>query len=100
MNSVREIAKAIISEMEDVQRDSGPFAAEHYRRIAVMTYANYLKRSPERSKEMNQQCLEESYLHFEKAISLGIPEERMEESFARLRDYWLPRLKEASDAKD
>ncbi len=99
MQPIREIAKAIISEMENVQSECDPESAKYYERLATITFADFLKRSPFRSQEMNQQCLEETWIYVEKAISMGIPEIRIEKSFDRLRSYWLPRLKEESNAK-
>lgn len=94
MNSIQETAKSIIKEMEGVQRECNPVQAEYYRRLAVIYYADALKSSPMRSKELTEQSIQKAYLYSEKAISLGIREERMEASFANLRAYWLPRLKE------
>ena len=93
MNSVREIAKSIIKEMESIKKECDPAAAKFYERMAVVSYADFLKRSPERSKEMNQQCSEEAALYCEKAISYGASETKIEQSFERLRTYWLPKLK-------
>jgi hypothetical protein len=100
MNTVREIAKAIVAEMRTVQEECTPAAAKHYERLSIITYADFLKRSPERTEAMNTQCLEESWLYAQKAISYGASEEKIEESFARLRAYWIPRLKEATNAED
>ena len=93
MHSVREIAKSIIAEMEGTRKERSPVAALHYRRMAVISYADFLKRSPERTEETNQRCLEEAWIFAHKAISYGEQESRIEESFDRLRAYWLPRLK-------
>ncbi len=100
MNSIQETAKSIIKEMQAVQDECQPEAAKYYRRMSIISYAEALKNAPTRSKEMTEQCFQEAYLYSEKAISLGIREERMEASFANLRAYWLPRLKDGPHAKD
>ena len=100
MQSVREVAKSIIAEMEGIQRECNPVQAEYFRRLAVISYADALKSSPMRSPELTEQSIQEAYAFSQKAIALGIREERMETSFSNLRDYWLPRLKEISHAKD
>jgi len=94
MNSVREIAKAIIAETGNSQKECTPEGARYYRRLAVITYADFLKRSLERSDELNKQRLEEVWLYAERAISCGAQEKTIEESFERLRKYWIPRLGE------
>lgn len=90
--TVKDIARSIVATMDTIQEECTPHAANHYRRLSIITYADFLKRSPERSEAMNAQCLEEAHLYAERAISFGIPEAKIEESFARLRSYWIPRL--------
>ena len=96
MNNVREIVRSVIEEMEGIVKEFNHSAADSYRRLAIMDYADYLKRSPERSPEMNKIIFENVLTLAEKAISLGASRERIEETFASLRGYWLPRLKEVS----
>ena len=94
MESVRDKVKSIIAEMEGVAHEFNPRAADSYRRLAILDYADYLKRSPERSPEMNQIIFEKVITLEEKAIALGASRERIEATFAGLRQYWLPKLKE------
>jgi hypothetical protein len=96
MNNVREVVKSVIAEMEGIVKECNPIAAESYRRLSIIDYADYLKRSPERSPEMNQIVFEKVLTLQEKAISLGASRERIEKTFAGLRKYWLPRLKEVA----
>lgn len=98
MNHVREIAKSIITEMQNARIECGTVDVIHFKRLAILAYADALKFSPVRSREMTEQCIQEAYVYAEKAISCGVNEERMSESFTRLRNYWLPRLKEVTDA--
>jgi hypothetical protein len=97
MESTREFAKALIKEMERTKEDCLPGAAETYRRLSVIDYADYLKRSSERTPEANKRVLETAYLFAEKAIALGVSEERIERSFGLLRMYWIPRLAKEKD---
>ena len=96
MNSTRERVQAIIADMQGTPKEYNPTAADSYRRLAIIDYSDYLKRSGERSLEMNQITLENVFLLAEKAISLGASRERIDGSFAGLRDYWIPRLKEVA----
>jgi hypothetical protein len=82
--------------MQGIHKEYNPTAADHYRRLSIIDYSDYLKRSGERSPEMNQITLENVFLLAEKAISLGASRERIDGAFAGLRDYWIPRLKEVS----
>ena len=93
MNNVREVIRSVIAEMEGIVKECNPVAAKSYYRLAVMDYAEYLKRSPERSPEMNAIVFENVLVLQEKAISLGASRERIDATFAELRGYWLPRLK-------
>lgn len=94
MNSAREIAKSIIAEMEESLRECNPVAARVYQRLAVIDYAQALKRSAERTPEQNHDALRDTYIYAEKAIALGISRESMDASLKHVRDHWLPRLKE------
>jgi hypothetical protein len=95
MNHVREIAEKLVREMGlTIDTPDDPAAARHYRRLAVLDYAAYLKNSPGRSLEANEMALQNVYIFAEKAISLGVSREAMDESFARLRNYWLPKLED------
>ena len=96
MDTTREIVRSIIAEMEGIVKEFNPSAADHYRRLSIMDYADYLKSSPERSPELNKIVFENVITLEEKAISLGSSRARIEETFASLRGYWLPRLKEVS----
>jgi hypothetical protein len=77
--------------MEGIPKEYNPTAADHYRRLSIMDYAEYLKRSPESSSDMNSIVFENVVTLAEKAISLGASRERINGAFAGLRDYWLPR---------
>jgi len=96
MNLIQERVRAIIADMQGTPREYSPDASDHYRRLAIMDYAEYLKRSPERSPEMNAIVFENVVTLAEKAISLGASRERIDGAFAGLRDYWIPRLKEVA----
>lgn len=99
MHSIREIAKGIITEMEKAQKVCSPESLRYHMRLAVITYADFLKHSPVRSKAMNQQCLEEARVYAEQAIASGTPEWKIEKAFERLRRYWVPRLKGEANAR-
>jgi hypothetical protein len=97
MNQVRELAKQLVKAMDDPLPEFIPvedrlIAADTYRRFAIRDYAEALKLSIERTPEHNQRCLESAYVYAEKAISLGISEERLEAVFAGLRSYWAKKL--------
>jgi arsenate reductase-like glutaredoxin family protein len=96
MNLVQERVQAIIADMQGTPKEYNPTAADQYRKLAIIDYSDYLKRSVERSPEVNQTLLENVFLFAEKAISLGASRERIDGAFAGLRDYWLPRLKEVN----
>jgi hypothetical protein len=97
VNHVQEVAKSIVKAMDDPLPDFAPasdrmIVADTYKKFAIMDYANALRFSGERTEEHNQRCIEEAYVHYYKAISLGIPEERLEAVFAGLRSYWSNKL--------
>lgn len=92
MNSVREVAKSIIAEMEGKPKQPNPAAARVYQRLAVIDYAQALKRSPERTPQENHEAMLDAHTYAEKAIALGVSSENMEASLKRIRDYWIPRL--------
>ena len=93
VQSIREIAKSIIADMEDTRREFHPDANKHYCRLAIIDYAEAVRRSPERTPEQNVIAFERAYLHAEKAISLGANEEILYDTFSKIRSYWIPRLK-------
>jgi hypothetical protein len=92
MQSIREIVRDIIGDMETIKRECDPVPCNHFRRLAVLTYSDFLRHAPERSQEINQQCLAEVLVYVERALSLGASNEKIEESFERLRKFWIPRL--------
>jgi hypothetical protein len=92
MESIRDIAKSIIAEMEGVAKDFNPSVANHYRRLAIVEYGTALRLSPTRSREINEAAQESAFLYAEKAISLGISRERMDEGLKIVQDFWVPRL--------
>ena len=92
MNRVREIAKKLVAEMEGVAQECVPYEADHYRRLATIDYANALKMAPYRSPAINERAFEIAYEYAEKAISLGVPSERIETVFYNLRLYWTKKL--------
>lgn len=97
MNHVQELAKQIVKAMDDPLPESIPvedrlIAANTYRKFAIMDYANALRFSGERTEDHNQRLLEQAYVHYYKAIDLGIREERLEAVFAGLRSYWAKKL--------
>ncbi len=94
MNLIQERVRAIIADMQGTPKEYNPTAADSYRRLAIIDYSDYLKRSGERSPEMNSIVFENVVTLAEKAISLGASRERIDGAFAGLRDYWIPRLKE------
>jgi len=97
MNHVQEVAKSIVKAMENdfpdgvLARDR-IITAQTYKKFAIMDYANALRFSGERTEDHNQRLLEQAYVHYYKAIDLGIPEERLEAVFAGLRSYWAKKL--------
>jgi hypothetical protein len=96
MNLIQERVRAIIADMQGTPKEYNPTAADSYRRLAIIDYSDYLKRSGERSPEMNSIVYENTVTLAEKAISLGASREKIDGAFAGLRDYWIPRLKEVS----
>ena len=93
MNSIQEVAKSLIAEMQGT-REFDPSASKHFARIALIDYANALRRSPERSPEENQRWLVGAYEYHARAVACGANEDELDESFARIRAYWIPKLKE------
>ena len=99
MNHVQELAKKIVDAMENPLPEGIPDsdrgqAGRHYKRLAIMDYANALRYSGERTEEHNERCISEAYVFYYRAIELGIPEERLEDTFAGLRSYWAKKLAE------
>ena len=97
MQHVREIAKSLIAEMEQISPDTIPakdrmVVADMYRRFSIRDYAEALKHALDRTPERNDRCIEQSYIYAEKAIKMGIREERIEVVFAGLRSYWAKKL--------
>lgn len=97
MNHVQELAKQIVKAMDDHLPESIPvedrlIAAQTYKKFAIMDYANALRFSGERTEEHNERCIGEAYVHYYKAIDLGIREERLEAVFSGLRSYWAKKL--------
>ncbi len=93
MDSVRDIAKSIIAEMAQLGiAPMLPPDAKHYRRLAIITYADALRNAAIRSEKMNAYYIQQAHEYAEKAIASGLSEDRIEHSFALLRAYWLPRL--------
>lgn len=92
MQSVREIAKKLVAEMSNHPLDCDPEAGNHFKRLAIIDYASFLRLSPYRSAPVNLQHLEQSYCYAERAIKAGVSEERIEQTFYNLRRYWTPRL--------
>lgn len=100
MNHVQEIAKRVIAAMENPLPEDIPaidrmIAADTYRKLAIIDYANGLRFSAARTVEHNERYIEQAYLHYYRAIQLGVPEERLEAVFAGLRSYWTKKLMEA-----
>lgn len=98
MNSVQQVAKRIVAEMEGVKAECDPVLASNFRRIAIIDYANALRHAPERSPEENENWIRQAREYAAKAVSCGANEASIEESFARLRAFWVPRLKEVPNA--
>jgi hypothetical protein len=94
MNSIREIAKNLIASVEQTELDCLPDAGKRFKRIAIIDYAQALQRSPCRSVEENERYLGEAHLYAQRAVSCGVSEDDIDESFSRLRSFWLPKLKE------
>ena len=83
-NTIQETAKSIIAEMNDALVEHPVSAGDHHRRLAIIDYALAIRQAPDRSPVVNVYAFESAYLHAEKAISLGVPEERMYDAFHRL----------------
>jgi hypothetical protein len=94
MNSIRNIAKSMIKEMQTPKNQCDEETARYFQRLAVIYYADFLRHSPERPEGMNLQCLEECKLFADRAVSYGASQKQIEESFDRLRRFWIPRLKD------
>lgn len=84
---------AMISAM-DPQIQEAPVASDvrNLMRMCALTYSDFLRHSPSRSPEMNQQCLAEAIIYRGKAIALGANDETIDESLRKLRAFWVPRL--------
>jgi hypothetical protein len=93
MNHVREIALRVAAELELNPMPFDPDAGKRYKRIALIDYASFLRKSFERTPEQNKNALGDALLYAEKSIDCGVPREVMEESFFRLRKFYAPRLK-------
>jgi len=96
MQSIRDIARAIIADMKTTQGEcAANIDARHYQRLSVLAFSDFLRLAPKRSEPMNQQCLAEALVYRERAVALGAWEKAIEESFDRLRKFWIPRLGKA-----
>lgn len=98
MNSVKEIAKSIIAEMEQVKLECDPAAAKHFRRMAILSYSDAIQNAPVRSREENERLIDEAYKYLSMAVHCGTNEASIEDTFASLRRFWVSRLKEVSNA--
>jgi hypothetical protein len=96
MTSIRETAKAIVAEMEGTGQECNLSAGKYFKRLAILDYAEALKRSPECTPETTAAAIERAYTFAERAIQCGVPEEQIDEAFSRLRAYWLPRLAQST----
>lgn len=94
MNHVREIAQKLAAELELNPFPFDPDAGKRLKRIAIIDYASFLRKSPYRTPEQNKRAFDDAQIYAEKAISLGVPREKIEESFFRLRQFYAPRLKQ------
>ena len=85
---------AIIGAMADIQTAPPPLeiGARHYARMAALAYTDFLRHASVRSPAMNQQCLAEALVYAERSVSLGTDENKIEESFRKLRAFWVQRL--------
>lgn len=90
--TIRETAQAVVAAMEGADQVTSPDTARHFKNFAIIDYAQALKNSPNCSPEDTAKAIEKAYLYADRAIQCGMPEERMEQAFRNLRNYWLPRL--------
>jgi len=93
VNHVQEIAMRVAEEMNRGMFDFDPGAGRRYQRIALIDYSSFLRKSSFRTTEQNRRAFADVQDYAEKAISLGVPREKMDESFFRLRKFYVPRLK-------
>ncbi len=88
--TARELAASIIAELDHPQYNSD--AAKHYRRLAIMDYAQAFKLAPSRTAAETCRAFEEAALLVEKAIGMGAGRQSLEETLSRIRAYWTEKL--------
>ena len=90
--TAREVAASIIAEMESPSYN--PSAARHYRRLAIIDYAQAFKRSPICSSEETCRAFQEAAFLVEKAIRMGADRESIEDALSCVAAYWAKKLNE------
>ena len=88
--TARELAASIIAELDHPQYNSD--AAKHYRRLAIMDYAQAFKLAPKRTAAETCRAFEEAALLVEKAIRMGAHRQSLEETLSRIGAYWTEKL--------
>jgi hypothetical protein len=92
MSMTREYARALIAAFHKRKEPPDPYAAHALRRLAAIDYANFLQESPHRSPDLNEHALERALIEGERAVALGLPEDDIDSTYRKLRQFWLPRL--------
>jgi hypothetical protein len=100
MQSVKEIVQSIVDAMEETKKECDPIVACHFRRLALINYSQALKGARTRSREENERLIAEAHENAAMAVSCGTDEDSIEDSFAAMRAFWIPRLVEVKHAKD
>lgn len=85
------LARAI-PPVEDATPAAKLIAGEFYRKASIRDYAMALKNSTHCSSERTNRAFEQAYFYVERAVQMGISEEKINLIFAGLRRYWIPRL--------
>jgi len=91
MPSVREEIRSILRALDQAVVPD-PYVADWYRKMAIVEYYRALRLAPYRDADINRRYLETAYGMAEKAILLGLAEDKIDVPFSNLRRHWLPRL--------
>ena len=92
--TARELAANIIAELDHPQYN--PDAAKHYRRLAIIDYAQAFKLAPRRTAAETCRAFEDAALLIEKAIRMGANRQSLEDTLSRIGAYWTEKLTKRS----
>lgn len=88
--TARELAQAVIAELHAPQYN--PSAAKHYRRLAIIDYAQACQRAPLSTPQQTLDAFAEAALCAETAVRMGADRESLEMVLAMVARHWTEKL--------